>query len=446
MLNRLYEPVAYDVTTSAPSYWEATTTRDPYPVFDTDTEAEVAIVGAGYTGLSAALHLARDQGAAPVVLDAGYPGWGASGRNGGFCCLGGSSLERSGLIRRFGQDQTDQFLKLEADAVSLVGGLLDHHGIDADVQPGGEICIAHRASEVAHLADDLAATKQVLGGEHRMLSAADLTDQGLQSTNMHGASVTEIGFGLHPLKYAQGLARAAVTAGVRIFGQSAVTQINRLSDGRFELRTANSKLIARKLIIATNGYSSDNLPGWMRGRYLPVLSNIIVTRPLTGTELQAQGWTSRIMAYDSRHLIHYFRLLPDNRMLFGMRGNARVTPRTQAQTLQYMKRDFAAMFPKWADVEHEFYWSGLLCLSARQVPYIGPIPGWAGAFTGLAYHGNGVAMGSMAGKVLADQVAGEVGVAIPDFITQIPSKFPLGPLRRAILPAAFTLFGLKDRF
>lgn len=445
MLERLYEPVAYDATASAPSYWEATAKRAFYPTFETDAETEVAIIGAGYTGLSAALHLARDHRAAPVVLDAGYPGWGASGRNGGFCCLGGSSLEHGGLIRRFGRAQADQFLRLQAEAVSLVESVLSTHAIDADMQPGGEICIAHRSKEVAHLASGLATIQKLLGGTHQMLSPAEMTDRGLGSANMYGASATGIGFGLHPLKYAQGLARAATDGGAQIYGQSPVTRVNRMPDGRFELRVAGARLVAKRLIIATNGYSSENVPGWMRGRYLPVLSNIIVTRPLTEAELTAQGWTSRVMAYDSRHLIHYFRLLPNNRLLFGMRGNARVTPRTQEQTLTYMKRDFAAMFPEWSDVEHEYYWSGLLCLSARQTPYVGPIPDWPGAFTGLAYHGNGVAMASMAGKLLAERVAGAASQGVPEFMSSAPSKFPLGPLRRAILPAAFAMFGVKDR-
>ena len=121
----------------------------------------------------------------------------------------------------------------------------------------------------------------------------------------------------------------------------------------------------------------------------------------TQAELEAQGWTSRQMCYDSRNLLHYFRLMPDNRFLFGTRGGLLSSPRAEAAAQARARRDFEAMFPAWSNVDTPFGWSGMVCLSRNRTPYVGPIPEMPGAFAALAYHGNGVAMGSYSGHMLA---------------------------------------------
>ena len=216
--------------------------------------------------------------------------------------------------------------------------------------------------------------------------------------------------------------------------------------GRIRLVTPAGSLRAGRLLVATGGYSSEDLPPWLGGRLLPVQSSVIVTRPLSPEEQAAQGWTSDLMAYDSRQLLHYFRLMPDGRFLFGMRGGYRATPAAEARISRRIRTDFAAMFPAWAGVGIAHDWSGLVTLTARGTPYVGPIPGMDGAWTALAYHGNGVAMGSYAGALAADLIRGRApGRPFPDAMRAPLARFPLAPFRRGMFAAAGTVLGLLDR-
>jgi glycine/D-amino acid oxidase-like deaminating enzyme len=195
---------------------------------------------------------------------------------------------------------------------------------------------------------------------------------------------------------------------------------------------------AKQVVLATNGYSSEDLPDWLRARYLPVQSSIIVTRPLSDTDLAAQGWTSDQMAYDSRKLLHYFRLLPERRFLFGMRGGLRATPTAQRAISTKIRADFHRLFPAWQGVEITHEWSGLVCLMPGLTPFVGPVPGHDGLFAGMGYHGNGAAMGSYSGALLGAIVAGETPDGPwPEAMRRPPNRFPLGRYRRALLAPAY---------
>lgn len=442
MLRRLYEPEVY-APTPAPSYWEAGLQRPDLSTLEGAHSADVAIVGAGYAGLSAALHLA-EAGVDVAVVDAAQPGWGASGRNGGFCCLGGAALPRAAQIRRFGRAQTDAHLRMQAGAVARVAGLIDRCALDVDKQGAGEICLAHRAWEMAELRAQAALYREVLGVEAQILQPSEAQDAGLGMAGQQGALHLGLGFGLHPLKYALGLVQAAQSNGVRLFAHSPVTALQAEGAG-WRAVCGMGTLRARKVIVATNGYSSESLPHWLGGRYLPVLSNIMVTRPLTGAELQAQGWTSPVMSYDSRSLLHYFRLLPDNRMLLGMRGNVRATPRAAQSHRAALRAHFEALFPAWRGVDTAYHWSGLACMMRDRLSYIGPVPQMPGVFTGLGWHGNGVAMATEAGARLAQLVQGAAWEDTVPAPARAPARrFPLAPLRRNVLSLAYGWYRITD--
>jgi glycine/D-amino acid oxidase-like deaminating enzyme len=192
--------------------------------------------------------------------------------------------------------------------------------------------------------------------------------------------------------------------------------------------------VAKRVIIATNGYSSENIPHWMRARYLPVQSSILVTRPLSSSELEAANWTNRQACYDSRLLLHYFRLLPDNRFLFGMRGGLYATPRNEARVKRKIRQDFERMFPAWQDVDTPHYWSGLVAFSGSGAPFVGPIPEQENLWAGFGYHGNGVAMANYTGAILADLVQGKLpSQHYPELLKIKPTKFPFGRFRRNLL-------------
>jgi glycine/D-amino acid oxidase-like deaminating enzyme len=224
----------------------------------------------------------------------------------------------------------------------------------------------------------------------------------------HGAMITPIGFGLNPRKYLAGLVQAALAAGVQFHGNSPVTAI----EGNW-IKTDRATIKSDRVILATNGYSSEDLPGWMRARYMTTQSTVLVTRPLTDRELNDQGWTTDVMAYDTRNLLHYFRLLPDRRFLIGMRGGLLSSQRADTQSRARVAQNFRCMFPAWADVEITNSWSGLVCLTRDQLPFVGSVPGHPALLAGFAYHGNGVAMGTLCGQILADLAIGKVASVLP---------------------------------
>ncbi len=438
-MRRLYEPFAYSDAARADCAWGLD--RD-WPALGGDRATEVAVIGGGYTGLSAALHLAG-AGVDVTLLEAQVPGWGASGRNGGFCCLGGAMAGDATLARRFGRDQADLWVTAQRDAIDLVAELIETHEIDADRHSDGEAVLAHRPRVMREFKAEHAHLLR-LGIASEIIPRTALAAHGLVAAGTFGALHIKAGFALDPGKYAAGLARAAQIAGAAIFAHSPVEAIRPEGPG-FRLTTPRGTVTARRIILATNGYSAEDLPDWLRSRTMPLQSNILVTRKLTGDERAAQGWTSSLMAYDSRSLLHYFRLLPDGRFLFGMRGGTRAGAARDAAMRKAIRADFDAMFPAWAGVEAPHFWSGLLNLSRGQTPYVGPIPGLPGAFTAMAYHGNGVAMACYSGALVADLAQGKTPQCPFPTVMQTPlGRFPLGRSRRVLLDAGARALAIRD--
>ncbi|MDQ2094405.1 NAD(P)/FAD-dependent oxidoreductase [Rhodalgimonas zhirmunskyi] len=442
-MKRIFGTYAYGDTPIEACYWaeavpEATLHRPP---LQWAVRADVVVIGGGFTGLSAALHLAQG-GASVVLLESRYPGWGASGRNGGFCCLGGSKLSDQALDGRVGRDGRLAWRQTEKAAVGLVADLLAKHRIEAETHSDGETILAHRPS-AARFEGEARRVEENYGVTPHITAKDALVGEGLNA-GFHGAMTIPIGFGLHPRKYLAGLLQVAEEAGATVHGESPVTAIQSVA-GRHRVSTAQGHVDCNSVILATNGYSSEDIPEWMAARYMPAQSSVIVTRPLTEEERAAQGWTSYQASYDTRNLLHYFRLMPDNRFLFGMRGGLTASPRSEAGIKRLIRRDFEAMFPAWRHVETPHYWSGMVCLAPGFAPFCGEIPYKPGFYAGYAYHGNGVAMGSYTGALLADLVLGKGAMERPAIMQTPPSKFPLGRFRRAAMFPAYAGFWLGDR-
>ncbi len=427
------------------SYWEesATPLDMPFSVLSADVSCEVAIVGGGFTGLSAAIELAR-QGIDIRLLEAGPIGWGASGRNGGFACIGSHKLSYASMIKTYGLDETKSFYGAMRDSIDVVAGNCAEFGIDAWRNGQGEVTLAHRPNRFDELRADQDFLRKIFGDATDLLTQDELRQQGLSGPHFHGGLKGQHGFGVHPLNYLRGLAQAACKFGANLHPNSRVTRWEERG-GRHHLYTDKGTVSAKRVLIATNGYTSETLSRYHAGRLLPALSNIIVTRELTEGEKREQGWTSSTMAYDSRNILHYFRLLPNNRFLFGGRGG---TDSSSAAASSYRKQittKFHHLFPAWSQVEITHFWRGFVCLSYDLVPYVGPLNDSKTVWTSLAYHGNGVAMGSWCGKAVAHMMTGKASnKEMPAVLTRRLAKFPLSMFRPLYLKGAYIWFGWHD--
>lgn len=429
-MKRIFPAHAYSEVPRDKCYWTSTIDTPNYPEAQGDLYADVAVMGSGFTGLNAALHLA-EAGENVIVVDAKTPGWGASGRNGGFCCLGGAAASDQMLKLQHGEDARREFRRAEVASVSYAQNLIAERGIDCDIHSKGETLFAHNRAAVKHLETHAEETVRDYGVTPTFIPEHELEANGMKGPFYAGLT-NPIGYALNPLKYSLGLADEVTKAGGRIYSHSPVLGID--SHNGFTLKTPSATIRAKRFVAATNGYSSDDLPSWMAGRYLPTQTNIIVTRELTDDEIATQGWWTNQMSYDHRFLLHYFRLMPNKRMLFGMRGGLFSSHRSDAKMHQTIRTHFQTMFPHWAHVESPYSWHGLVAISRDLTPYTGPIPEMPGAFTSLCYHGNGVAMGSYAGALIADQILGRKDARLHPKIMQKPhKKFPLGRFRRATL-------------
>jgi glycine/D-amino acid oxidase-like deaminating enzyme len=384
-----------------PSLWEATADPAPShsPLVD-EVRADLAIIGAGYTGLSAALQIAAD-GRRAVVLEADTVGWGASGRNGGLVS-GKFRVPFHAVAATYGQEEAARLHRTGKQAVGFVEEMIGEHGIaSAGFRMCGYVTAAHSAQA---LAAQRIATKwlaSALGDTSSRLCAAHEVAAETGSSAYLGGVIHTAAGSLHPLNYVRGLASAAVERGVRIFERSPATRVSR--DGsEFRVETPHGSVVARQLIAATNAYSArEPATGNLRRRFIPFRSAIIATAPLPGEVLKTILPNGRVVA-DTRRLLRWYRLV-DGRLVFGGRGA--LGQEDSQVAFDRLAADMAAAFPQLDGVTIDYQWSGLVAMTMDQLPHVGELED--GVFFAAGYNGTGVAMASLMGRYLAMLTRGE---------------------------------------
>jgi gamma-glutamylputrescine oxidase len=419
---------------SYPPSWYAATAEPlpPFPELRGETRADVCVVGGGYTGLSAALHLAQ-RGYEVVLLEAQRVGFGASGRNGGQVGSG-QRLEVDELERRFGHDDARRLWDLGEEAKALVRHLIDHHGIPAGWTPGvAHACWQARGVGHAHaLAERLA--RDYGYGQVEPLDAKAMRE--LVDSPAYKGGVVDWGAAhIHPLAFVLGLARAAATAGVRIHERS---EVHRIDEGAEAVaRTGRGIVHARHLILAANGYLGG-LNREVAARVMPINNFIVATEPLgaRAETLIRKG----VAVADSKFVVNYFRLSPDGRLLFG--GGESYGYRFPDIAAR-VRRPMLEVFPDLAEARIEHAWGGTLAITRSRLPcFARPAPNILSA---SGYSGHGVALATLAGRILAEAVAGQAERF--DLMARLPTPpFPGGTaLRAPVLALAMSWYALRDR-
>lgn len=431
-MNLLY---ANDTAGRYPPSWYAAT-ADPLSLFEPlrgSQKADVCIIGAGYTGLSAALHLAQ-MGRDVVLLEAQRVGFGASGRNGGQ--LGsGQRMEQDALEALVGDPEAAKLWDLAEEAKALVKSLISEHQIDCQLKPGvawtasSDADTRHLHDYANHLAQKYA-YDQIETLDHAALQTV------CPSPDYCGGMLDMGAAHLHPLRYALGLARAAAAAGVRIHERSAVHHIEEGSPAT--VRTDAGHVTADHVILACNGYLGG-LNRRVAARVMPINNFIVATEPLG--DRMADVLPRDVAIADSRFVVNYFRRTPDGRLLFG--GGESYGYRFPRDISAKVRAPMTQIFPQLAKVKIDYAWGGTLGITMARLPYLmrqGP-----NILSASGYSGHGVGTATHAGQLMARAIAGDSDGF--DTLAALPNTpFPGGPaMRSPLLVLAMTWYSLRDR-
>lgn len=410
------------------SYYEASAHRGtPVQPLTDSIRASVCVIGAGYTGLMAALELA-ERGIQTVVLDAGLIADGASGRNGGQ--LGSGQRRRQRWLEvNYGHERAKHYWRIAQEAKVLAKRRIAQHHISCDLKLG-ILTAAHRANRFAQLAADAEYLQTHYNYDAIKVMTKTETEARLGSKSYFGGVLDEDAAHLHPLNYALGLARAVQTKGVAIHEKTRVVRFD--PDTGF-VETERGAVEAGRIVLACNGYLGALAPA-IAPKIMPINNFMIATEPLGERADQIINGTFAVA--DTRFVINYFRISGDGRLLFG--GGESYSPRMPTNIVRQVRRRLARIFPQLASTHIDYAWGGSIAITPTRMPHFGRL-GRRVLFA-HGYSGHGVAMAGMAGKLMADAIMGQSDDF--DLMTQlsVPS-FPGGTLLRNPLRVAAMMFG-----
>ena len=418
-----------------PDSWYAATASplERFAPLRGETRADVCVIGAGYTGLSAALHLA-EAGMDVVLLEAHRVGFGASGRNGGQ--LGsGQRMHQDDLERLVGAAEATRLWQLGEEAKDLVKALIARHGIDCDLKPG-VAWTGSTASEVAHLHEYARMLQDRYGYDALEILDAEACHALCPSPDYRGGVLDRGAAHLHPLNFALGLARAAAAAGVRIFED---THVHHVEERRpATVRTDKGRVVADHVVLGCNGYLGG-LSRKVAARVMPINNFIVATQPL-GAEAD-RVLTRNVAVADSKFVVNYFRLSADGRLLFG--GGESYGYRFPSDIRAVVRKPMLKVFPHLRDVPLDYAWGGTLAITMKRMPFLARLA--PNVLSASGYSGHGVGTATHAGQLMALAIRGQTDGF--DTMARVPAPaFPGGPaLRTPLLTLAMTWFAMRDR-
>ena len=374
-----------------------------HPAFDSPARLpeslDVAVIGGGYSGLTAAFTLAK-RGLSVAVLERGRIGAGASSVNGGQLCPG---LKRSPqqLFKAYGEDLARELWWASVESVRTVEELIESEGIECAYEPNGSICLAYRPSHFRRLVSSAEWLDRQLGYKKGVVSPDRIRTE-IGSDLFHGGLTDSRGGGLHPARFVIGLARAAGQAGALLVEGAEVGQVDSQGGSRLCLQIGSRTVRADQVLVATNGFANDLVPG-LRRRVLPIGSYQVATEPIA-EELRTELSPRKRMFFDTRRFLNYFRLTSDGRVVFGGRNDLSVDFPLTRSALN-LRSSMLRVFPQLKDVRITHSWSGTLGFTFDLLPHIGRL---GGIWYVVGFCGHGLGLATHLGREAAKMMLGEL--------------------------------------
>ena len=445
-MKNIYHSDTYKFNTPVSSYWEDLSSENlNLKKVTKNINSEIVVIGGGYTGLLCAINLIENYNLDVVLVEAGKVGWGASSRNAGFCCLPPSKMSFKKMQSIYGKDETKRFFKNSLEGVNYTKELISNYNIDCDVAGENNYVVAHHQSKFNQIREQAEVYKSEFGIKTEIYSKEEFNIIGHGGTEQFGAFSYKPGFAINPLKFINGLAKYALLKKLKIFEHSKVDKIDK-DNGVYILRTKEGCIKTKKIVVATNGFYQEGLIPQIDGRVLPVISNVIVTRKLTDEELNLHNFKTNSPISNSRNLLYYYRKLPDNRILFGTRGDFKGSDQSNLNRSKDMEKFLKNIFPMWSNVSIDYNWRGLIALSQKLTPSIGKIKNEE-IYYGFGYSGVGVSAAPWTGKQLSKLVysSNSKDLDISKIYKGLPKKFIFPRLRVLYFRLAVLLYIIKDK-
>lgn len=415
------------------SYYVATANPfAPAPKIEGEVEADVVVIGGGYTGLHTALS-AAEAGLSVVLLEAGRIGWGASGRNGGQL-IPGWRKGATELVKLYGAERARLLFDLSLRARDMVLARAAAHDIRCDLALNGHLSAAAKPGDLAWMREEVETLARVMNYPHARVLGAEEARAKLASPVAYGALLDGYGGHFHPLNYALGLAEAARRSGVSLHEHSRALTIE--TEGGVRVRTASGTVRAKYGVLACDSML-EGLEPRIAGRIMPVANYLVATAPLDSpTALIADN----LAVSDTRFVVNYFRMSADGRLIFG--GGERYTPDPPQDITAFVRPFMLKVFPQLADVAIDYAWGGLVSISMSRLPHVGR---FENLFFAHGYSGQGTILPAIAGAAITEAIGGDAKLF--DVLAGLaPPEFPGGAALRAPLHVLGMLwYALRDR-